>query len=310
MVTLFLFKMTPHKPSILTKSKYVNGLQCSKWIWLSFNKQEELPKINEATQHRFDEGHRVGELAKSLFPDGIEIEEIVPIENDKKSRGLLEKRKPLFEAGFIHKDEKCYARADILVPIEKDKWDIYEVKSATKVKEEYIWDVAFQKYCYESAGLKIRNCFVVHINNQYVKQGEIEAKELFVIASITDEVKNEMENVESNIEKLRKIIALKECPEFKKGEDYHDDDFKVHDNDKFWKEHPECDILNLYRGGKKAVELFNNDILEISKLEGQKLNDKQQIQHEVAKTGKPHINKEELNSFIKKLKYPLYFMNF
>src|SRR3989344_8498141 len=217
MVTLFLFKMTPHKPSILTKSKYVNGLQCSKWIWLSFNKQEELPKINEATQHRFDEGHRVGELAKSLFPDGIEIEEIVPIENDKKSRGLLEKRKPLFEAGFIHKDEKCYARADIIVPVEKDKWDIYEVKSSTEVKEDYIQDIAFQKYCYESTGLKIRNCFVIHINNQYVRQEEIEPKEFFVIAPVSDEVETEIENVEDNIDKLFKVIALKEAPEIKPG---------------------------------------------------------------------------------------------
>ena len=91
------------KQTFLTKSRYVAGLQCSKFIWLSFNRKEEFPKIDEATQNRFDEGHKVGELAKSLFKNGINIDEIIPIENDKKSKELIKKRKTLFEAGFIIK---------------------------------------------------------------------------------------------------------------------------------------------------------------------------------------------------------------
>ena len=312
-----LIKMS--KITFLTKSRYVSGLQCSKWIWLSFNDPSKLPKVDEATQHRFDEGHKVGELSKQLFPDGIEVkEQLNHQENDKESRELLKKRKPLFEPGFIHKDGKCYARADILVPVEKDKWDIYEVKSSTSVKEEYIWDISFQKYCYESAGLKIRNCFVVHINNQYVRQGEIEPKEFFVIAPVSDEVETEIENVEDNIDKLFKVIALKEAPEIKPGshcclgtEEYEKKKFNViHEKDKFWKEHPECDIFDLYRGGKKALELFNSGILHIRELEGHKLNDKQQIQHKTHKSGKHHCEVEELKNFIDKLRYPLYFMDF
>src|SRR3989344_337123 len=169
------------KPIFLTKSNYINGLQCSKWIWLKFNDPAKLPEVDKAT------------------------------------RELLKKRKPLFEAGFIHKDGKCYARADILLPVGKNEWDIYEVKSSTEVKEAYIQDIAFQKYCYESAGLKIRNCFVIHINNQYVRQGEIEVKELFVIAPVSKEVEQEIKNVKDNIDKLFKVIALKEAPEIKPG---------------------------------------------------------------------------------------------
>ena len=312
----------PNKKTFLTKSRYVNGLQCSKWVWLAFNKPEELPEVDEATQHRFDEGRRVGELAKSLFPEGIEVkEQLNHQENDKESRELLKKRKPLFEAGFIHKNGKCYARADTIVPTGKNKneWDIYEIKSSTEVKEEYIWDIAFQKYCYESAGLKIRNCFVVHINNKYVKQGEVEPKEFFTIAPVSDKVEAEMENVEDNIKKLFKIINSKECPEIKVGEscclgreEYEKKKFNIiHEKDKFWKEHPECNIFDLYYGRKRAIELFNHGILCIKDLDESSLTKKQQkIQHKVAKTGKPHIDKEEITSFIKSLKYPLYFMDF
>ncbi len=295
----------------LTKSRYINGLQCSKWIWLAFNKPEELPETDQTTQHRFDEGHRVEELAKSLFPDGINIEEVIPIENDKKSRELLKKRKPLFEAGFIHKNGKCYARADILLPVGKNEWDVLEVKSATTVKEDYFEDLSFQKYCYKSVGLKIRNCFVLHVNNQYVRQGEVDPKEFFTIADITQYIKDLMPEVPTKIRKLFDITKLKKCPEFKRGEEYHNDSFGIHKDDKFWQEHPECDILDLYYGGKKAIELFNSGILSIKDLNDNHLTRKQQmIQHKVAKTKQQHHDKEELLSFIKTLKYPLYFLDF
>ena len=48
----------------LTKSKYLLGLQCPKLLWITFNKPKMIPKIDEATQHIFDQGHVVGELAK------------------------------------------------------------------------------------------------------------------------------------------------------------------------------------------------------------------------------------------------------
>lgn len=307
------------KKVYLTKSRYVNGLQCAKWIWLSFNDPSKLPKVDEATQRRFDEGNMVGDLAKKLFPKGIEVkEQLAHDKSDKETQELLKKRKPLFEAGFIDKSGKCYARADILVPVAKDRWDIYEVKSATEVKDEYIWDIAFQRYCYESKGLKIRNCYVVHVNNQFVKKGDIDPKDFFVIAPVSDEVDQEIKKVKDNIIKVFKIIESKECPEIDiknscclGSSDYEKKKFDViHENDKFWKEHPECDIFDLYRGGKRALELFNEGILEIGRLEGVKLNDKQKIQHKCHKSKEHHFDIPELRSFIDKLHYPLYFMDF
>jgi hypothetical protein len=38
----------------------------------------------------------------NLFPNGIDITETIPAENDTKFRSLLKTRKPLFEAGFLH----------------------------------------------------------------------------------------------------------------------------------------------------------------------------------------------------------------
>ena len=60
-------------PPLLSKSKYLYGIQCPRLLWMAINEPEKLPEVDEATQHRFDEGHLVGELAKKVFPDGIDI---------------------------------------------------------------------------------------------------------------------------------------------------------------------------------------------------------------------------------------------
>lgn len=299
------------KTIYLTKTRYVVGLSCHKALWLMFNAPERLPETDEATQHRFDEGHMVGELAKNLFPNGIDIAEVIPEENDKVSKTLLKKRKPLFEAGSIHKDGKCYARADILYPVGSNEWDIIEVKSATGVKKEYLYDVSFQKYCYESSKVKIRKCFILHINKDYIRNGKINPKEFFAKTEITSYVNDMVANVPTNVENLFAIIKHKKCPEFKAGEEYHDDPSGIHDNDKIWCDNPEADIFDLYRGGRKALELFNSGIFKIKDIpDSHKLNDKQMIQKLTHASRKPHIASKELLTFVKSLKYPLYFIDF
>ena len=57
----------------LSKSKYVAGLQCSKLLWYHYNAKEEIPAFDEATQALFDQGHEVGELARTLFPGGVDV---------------------------------------------------------------------------------------------------------------------------------------------------------------------------------------------------------------------------------------------
>lgn len=67
-----------------------------------------------------------------------------------------------------------YAKADILSPVDADAWDIFEVKSSTSVKEVYISDLAFQAFGYAGAGLKVRRCFLLLINKDFVRRGDIE----------------------------------------------------------------------------------------------------------------------------------------
>jgi len=127
---------------LLTKSNYLIGLKCSRSLWITKNQKDSLPEIDLSTQHRFDIGNKVGQLAKEYFKNGVDIPEDDFSESLKLSKEYLERREILFEAGF--KFERCYSRADILKPVGKDEWDIRVVRSGTKVKEVNIHDLSFQ----------------------------------------------------------------------------------------------------------------------------------------------------------------------
>ena len=198
---------------ILSKSNYLLGLQCPRLLWVNVNDKKRIPEPDEIAQKKFTDGHVVGELAKKVFPNGQDIPDEDFKQNLEETKKLISKRIPLFEPAFLVDD--LYSRADILVPVGKDEWDIIEVKSATKVKDVNLHDVSFQKYVYEKYGLKIRRCFLMHINNEYCLDGQIEPKELFVQTEITEDVKKFSEGIEERVKQMKEIINSKNEPSLK-----------------------------------------------------------------------------------------------
>ena len=119
----------------LSKTKYLDGLKCHKLLWYEYNRKEDLPEIDAATQAIMDQGTVVGELVHTLFPGGIVLgRDYDPAKQAAKSLDAAKLRKPLFEAGFVYK--QGYALADILNPIKKGAWNLIEVKSSSSVKDE------------------------------------------------------------------------------------------------------------------------------------------------------------------------------
>ena len=295
---------------LLSKSKYMIGLTCPKYLWIAFNEKQRIAEISEDQQHLFDQGKLVGELAKKLFPKGIDIPTQPFAENLEKSQAAakLARRRPLFEAAFSI--DNVYSRADILNPVGKDEWDIIEVKSSTEVKDEHIQDVSFQKFCYERVGLKIRKCFMLVINNEYAKKGKVDPKKLFKFEDITERVAEEIKGMEERIEEMFKIINLKKCPET----EIHEKCKKPYDCplvEQCWRFLPKNSVFNLYSGGAKCFELFRKGIQAIKDIPDEyELTDRQDIQRRCEKTGKPYVQKEHIKHFLESLKYPLYFMDF
>ncbi len=293
---------------LLSKSKYLNGLQCQKYVWVQVYEPERIPQADTVTQYVFDQGHLVGEYAKRLFPDGIDIPHEDFMENIAATKKLLAERKPLFEAGILI--GKIYCRVDILNPVNEDEWEIVEIKSGTSVKDVYIDDVSFQRYCCEQAGLRIRTCKLGFVNNQYVKNGEIEPRELFVLEDVSDQVEEVSAGIEERVLQLLGVISNKVCPEATIGPHCFAP-YECSLRGECWAFLPENSVFDLRGGKTKQFALYEQGVLSITDIPDDiPLSRQQQIQKECVITGKVHVEKKEIRRFLGKLEYPLYYLDF
>jgi len=108
--------MSENKETIITKSKYMIGLKCEKYIWTIYNMPEAIPEPIETTEYRLEYGHKIEELAKEIYPNGIDLPIENFMENINETKKLLKLEKPLFEPGFLV--DGLYSRIDILNLIE------------------------------------------------------------------------------------------------------------------------------------------------------------------------------------------------
>ena len=186
----------------LSKTDFIRGLHCPGELWLRHHDRSKLPKLDEFTQHRMDEGTEAGKLATTLFPEGITITELSMEKSAEETKSLLKQRKTIFEAAFLV--DGLFSRPDILIPVGKNEWDFIEVKGTTEVKKDKFHpeDVAFQKNVYEKAGLKIRKCYLMHLNKEYVKEGEIDVNTLFIKKDLTYD-----ECLDMAIARFKEILA-------------------------------------------------------------------------------------------------------
>ncbi len=293
---------------MLSKSRYLNGLQCPRLLWIVSNEPDRLPKPDAVTRYAFDQGHEIGKLSHSLYPDGVFLGVDDFAGNLRATKSALRLRRPLFEAGIY--SGQLYCRTDILVPAGEDDWDIIEVKSSTEVRDEHLHDVAFQRHVCSLAGLPIRRCHVMHLNREYIRYGDIELGQLLVSEDVTAELDILSIGIEDSIESMLQCIMSTECPCVTIGR-HCGDPYPCALQPECWAHLPDQNVMTLNRGKKLGEELLGCGILDIRQIpDGVPLNAKQSIQKECAATGKPQINAVELRGFLKELIYPLYFMDF
>jgi hypothetical protein len=294
----------------VSKSKFLWGSQCKKLLWYAYNAKDQIPGPDAAQQALFDQGHEIGSLAKSLYPGGIEVSAGVTDFEHVLQRSLeaAKERKPLFEAGFVHNGG--FARVDILDPVGEDAWDIIEVKSATEVKSVNLLDLAFQAFVYNRAGLKIRRCRVMHVNREYVRRGLVDPKKFFKVVDVTKEVSGLSREIEPQLEEMFRVIRRKQEPEIKIGP-HCSAPYPCPLQDKCWAFLPADSVFDLYYGGKKCWRLFQDGVVNLKDIPDHvDLSDRQTIQRTVALTGQPHIDRQALARFLKRLKHPVGYLDF
>jgi len=207
------------EPHLLSKSTFMYGCQCPKRLWLHKFMPELKDDEDEAQTVIFQSGTDVGLLAQQLFPGGIDASPETPYLYQQSvmdtAQYIGEGHTIIYEAAFQYEGVVC--AVDILVK-KNNKWYAYEVKSTTKVKEQHIQDAALKYYVLSNTGIALKDFFIVHLNNEYVRYGALDINELFVIASALVEVKELQSFIEQKAAELKNVLKLKIAPEVAIGD--------------------------------------------------------------------------------------------
>lgn len=139
-------------PHLLSKSKYIRGLQCDRALWLDVH-QPRLARYTREQMRRFDAGREFEYAFKATFPEGIDLSaelkrnvEAYPTRTAQllDMRPTLAPNTVLFEAGFQYDD--VLVLADVVRQCDDGSLDIYEVKSGSHLSGTYRHDAALQYY--------------------------------------------------------------------------------------------------------------------------------------------------------------------
>ena len=294
----------------LSKSKYCKGFQCPKILWLDKYKPEVGEDVLPETV--LANGTMVGDLARGYYGDY----RLVEFTNDKQAmceqtkQFIAEGTENIAEASFLY--DGLYCAVDILHK-NGDGWDIVEVKSSTHVSPIYEEDMAFQNYVLTKCGLNVKRVFNMHINNAYVRHGELDLNGLFKVEDYTYSAQVRFNAVEKNVASIREYVM----DENERPKDI-DTCCQIPYDCAYWKycsRHiPEKSVFNVSRLQlNKKYELYRKGIVSYEDLLKNEyvLNPRQVLQVETSVLNLPdHIDKDEIQSFLKTLTYPIYHLDF
>jgi hypothetical protein len=297
---------------VLSKSTFIKGMQCHKALYLNKHHKELREDISEQQEAIFAQGTNVGELAQQLFPGGVDCTPESYFDFQKAVMRTQEEiangTKIIYEAAFQYNG--VLAALDILVK-DKTGWKAYEVKSSTSVTETYHLDATIQYYTITNSGIDLKDIFIVHINNEYVKDGPIDVKQLFHFESVKNEVLEILPSIPNKVAELKKVLLQKEIPQVDIGphcSNPYGCDFAGH----CWKHIPDYSIFNISRlTGDKKFELYNKGIINFIDIPNDApLNDNQWMQVNSELNNETIIDKANIKQFVNELNYPLHFMDF
>ena len=307
-----------------SKSKFVSAYtRCNKYVWLEKHRQEEKTPVSEFTESLFDNGHKVGELAKQYFNIDVDVTVLKENGNPDTSAMLLETEKhislgtkTIAEASFSYNGFFC--SVDILVKNDDGSYNIYEVKSSKRnlkkykkyngVKESYVVDASYQQYVLENCGIKVDKVFVVLLSETFIREKKLDLYKYFVICDVTSYTTALQDMVKDKLLEIEIVLNSADEPttNFKKncnGCDYFEycsrhisspSPFEIYDLDFSLK----CQYYN------DGVSFF--DIPKVAKLQPAAL---KQIEY-YNRPNEYYIGKDEIKKFLDTLRFPLYSLDF
>jgi Domain of unknown function(DUF2779) len=292
----------------LSKSLFIRGRQCHKSLWLQKHKPDLKNEVSESQEALFATGFAVGDLAQKLFSGGVEVpyDGLSHDEQVELTRSLIaDGTGTIYEATFLH--DAIFVKVDILHH-GPHGWELYEVKASTGVKDYHIYDAALQNHVLRGAGIEPVKVSIVHVNNGYLRQGELDLRQLFTIVDITAEAEALQSFIAEEIISQRTMLSG-DIPAIDIGphcDDPYECDFSGH----CWGHIPEDSVFDLRGRGADRFALYREGIVRQADIPLETLNDRQRLQVESTLMERDFIDREEVREFIDTLWYPLCFLDF
>lgn len=304
----------------LSKSRYCKGIQCPKMLWMDANMPERFDQ-SVLDINRLSTGTAVGDLAMGSFGQFVEV----PFSRNKAKMTAETQRllsigtSIIAEGAFSFENNFCIA--DILRSVE-DGYELIEVKSSTysanigpeKVKPIYFDDMAYQTYVLTHCGLKINRVYIMQLNRDYVRLGELDIQKLFVLTDCTEQVLDLQQGIAGNIERIKATLAQQNEPDIPIGNRCNS---PYECGYKSWclRNLPHDNVFQIGWGmfGSKKDEAYNAGVVTFGDILNSsiKLSDKQARQViTTVQNLPPHIDSEAINAFLGKITYPLCYLDF
>jgi hypothetical protein len=298
----------------LSKSQYIKGCQCPKALWFSLNRQDLAPPPDPSKQAAFDGGREVGDWAKKYFPSGVEV--TAPYHDAQGGAAdtrdfIADGHEVIFEASAVHMQDGTHARIDILRKVPgANAWDMIEIKGSTSVKDYHHDDMAFQYRAFTGAGYRINRCYMMLIDNSYVRNGAVDPSGLFKLEDITEIVLDKQVEVGNMIPALNLVLSSRNEPETRVGARC----FKPFECDYIphcWGGIPDYNIYNVLAKNKADEIVESLGSYEVKDLpahlipRGTKSAD---VQSHIS--GWVQVKQEEIRKFLSGLQYPLYYLDY
>jgi predicted RecB family nuclease len=291
----------------------VAGVQCLKRLYLQVHQPELADELDQARITVIEQGRQVGFAAQKAFPGGVMIE-AGPSELDRairQTRELITKSsvRAIFEATFQH--DNVLVRTDVLQRSARSRYSLIEVKSATKFKPYYAYDLAIQRHVLEGAGIDLGRVNLMHLNRDYVYDGkEYDVSDLFVVVEHKPQEGISEAEISDRLKEQFKILNRPKPPDIKPGRQCKDPyvcEFFEHCNPDLPEDHVSL-VPSI--GEAKVQKLLAAGICSIKKIPADfPLTERQRWAVESVKTSKPFIA-NELAEELDGLKHPLCFMDF
>lgn len=299
----------------ITKTDYLLWRECPKNAWLKVHKPDIFyaSELTEFDKSLIDSGLEVEEIARALFHDGLLIagrDEEAQIATQKHlDAGVPTLFQPIFELdGFL-------AAVDVLEFSKKTgSYTIREIKSSTKLKEEHLYDIAFQTLLLQRCGLKIEQVFLVHLNPDYVRLGELDLTNLFASADVSEKVAEIAATITQEIEEARDFLLIEtepsgSCPCIYKGRSQHCSTFRY--SNPHVPEYSVHDISRIGNSPKKLKQMIDAGAFALEDIPTHiELSDIQKAQVSAYKSGETAITKEAIADELAKLTFPLHFVDY